>query len=115
MDTFMTDSPPSTEQPLSPSHHAFLSSITDDKERLGSIDECMEDISLLPLSPSQQQQEDITTINPDALKTEENKKPTKQEAREALAVVAQFFKGQPKGSLEVQEGMLLGILQQKLH
>lgn len=115
MDTFMTDSPPSTEQPLSPSHHAFLSSITDDKERLGSIDECMEDISLLPLSPSQQQQEDITTINPDALKTEENKKPTKQEAREALAVVAQFFEGQPKGSLEVQEGMLLGILQQKLH
>lgn len=75
----------------------------------------MEDISLLPLSPSQQQQEDTTTINPDALKTEDRKQPTKQEAREALAVVAQFFEGQPKGSLEVQEGMLLGILQQKLH
>lgn len=122
MDTFMADSPPSTEQPLSPSHHTFLSSITDDKERLGSIDECMEDVSLLPLSsPShqqqqQQQQQDIKTINPDALKTEEKKKtPTKQEAREALAVVAQFFESQPKGSLELQEGMLLGILQQKLH
>ncbi|KAK6005975.1 hypothetical protein QM012_006385 [Aureobasidium pullulans] len=122
MDTFMADSPPSlSEQPLSPSHnhHSFLSglsSITDDKERLGSIDECMEDISLLACNDGDaDKQEDIKTINPDALKNEENnKQPTKQEAREALAVVAQFFETQPKGTLEVQEGMLLGILQQKL-
>lgn len=119
LDTFMADSPPlgSDTQPLSPSHHPFLSSIADDKERLGSIDECMEDISLLPCGDDadiKQQQEDVNTVNPDALKPEQNTKPTKQEAREALAVVAQFFEGQPKGSLEVQEGMLLGILQQKL-
>lgn len=119
MDTFMADSPCSSDQPLSPSHHhhhTFLSSMTDDKERLGSIDECMEDISLLPLSSEsqQQQQQDVRTINPDALNNGHTNKPTKQEAREALAVVAHYFAGQPKGSLEVQEGMLLGILQQKL-
>lgn len=118
LDTFMADSPPSDQQqPLSPSHHtsSFLSS-GHDKERLGSIDECMEDISLLaPLSSDSQ---DLKTINPDALNTtetqEEKHKPSKEEAREALKVVAKFFESQPRGSLEVQEGMLLGILQQKL-
>ncbi|KAH0272950.1 hypothetical protein KCU91_g6297, partial [Aureobasidium melanogenum] len=118
LDTFMADSPPASEQPLSPSHHtSFLSSAGNDKERLGSIDECMEDISssLLPLDDDQQQ-EDLNTINPDALSNEEGKKhkPSKEEAREALKVVAKFFESQPRGSLEVQEGMLLGILQQKL-
>ncbi|KAH0366163.1 hypothetical protein KCU65_g5593, partial [Aureobasidium melanogenum] len=123
LDTFMADSP-EEQQPLSPSHHtsasAFLSSSgTAEKERLGSIDECMEDLLPLPsLSSEQGQREDVETINLDALSTTEtegeSKRPTKQEAREALKVVAKFFESQPRGSLEVQEGMLLGILQQKL-
>ncbi|KAG9579640.1 hypothetical protein KCU77_g8693, partial [Aureobasidium melanogenum] len=120
LDTFMADSPPASselQQPLSPSHHtcSFLSSAGNEKERLGSIDECMEDcVSLLPLEDDQQ--EDVNTINPDALSNQEgkSKKPSKEEAREALKVVAKFFESQPRGSLEVQEGMLLGILQQKL-
>ncbi|KAH0276033.1 hypothetical protein KCU91_g4137, partial [Aureobasidium melanogenum] len=125
LDTFMADSPPAEEQALEPSHghhtSSFLSSAPADKERLGSIDECMEDLlplplPLEPLDDQHQHEEGLNTINPDALSNDEEKgeKPTKEEAREALKVVAKFFESQPRGSLEVQEGMLLGILQQKL-
>ncbi|CAD0090439.1 unnamed protein product, partial [Aureobasidium vineae] len=110
MDTFMADSPPS-ESALSPSHaHPFLSSLpglAEEKERLGSIDECMEDISLL----AEEVQQDAKTIN---FKTESNRRPTEEEARSALGVVVEFFEGQPKGCLEVSEAMLLGRLKEKL-
>ncbi|CAD0113806.1 unnamed protein product, partial [Aureobasidium uvarum] len=113
MDTFMADSPPS-ESALSPSHtHPFLSSLprlAEEKDRLGSIDECMEDTSLL----AEEVQQDAKTINPDALNTESKRMPTEEEARSALGVVVEFFEGQPKGCLEVSEAMLLGRLKEKL-
>ncbi|KAI5248175.1 hypothetical protein E4T43_01647 [Aureobasidium subglaciale] len=98
LDHFMSDSP-SASDTLSPSH-PFLSSLSDDKERLGSIDEFMEDI-------------DIKTIDPGAL-LGTKKVPTEQEARNALAVVVEYFEGQPSGCLEFQESMLLGRLKEKL-
>ncbi|KAI4726852.1 hypothetical protein E4T49_05353 [Aureobasidium sp. EXF-10728] len=110
MDTFMADSPPS--EALSPSHaaHSFLSclpGLADDKERLGSIDECMEDISLVA-------EEAHETVNPDALNSGGQRVPTEEEARGALSVLVKFFEGQPKGCLEVSEAMLLGRLKEKL-
>ncbi|KAI5205830.1 hypothetical protein E4T39_02953 [Aureobasidium subglaciale] len=98
LDHFMSDSP-SASDALSPSH-PFLSPLSDDKERLGSIDEFMEDV-------------DVKTIDPGTL-LGAKKVPTEQEARDALAVVVEYFEGQPSGCLDFQESMLLGRLEEKL-
>lgn len=103
------------------------------KERLGSIDECMEDISLLQ-GDAPTEERDIGTIDPSALGgvglglgvggmggsvgigggEERKTKITEEEARKALSVLVEFFEGQPRGSLDVAEGMLLGRLKEKL-
>jgi hypothetical protein len=41
-------------------------------------------------------------------------KVTEEEARKALSVLVEFFEDQPRGSLDVAEGMLLGRLEEKL-
>jgi hypothetical protein len=125
LDTFMVDSPPAEDE----ERGFFEGQIGEAKERLGSIDECMEDISLLPQDEGEQ---DIKTVDPSALggvgvlglevglemgRGEErntNPKVTEEEARKALSVLVEYFKGQPRGSLDVAEGILLGRLKEKL-
>ena len=120
----MVDSPPAEDK----SHEYFGDGgMGEAKERLGSIDECMEDISLLPQDEGEQ---DVKTVDPSALagvdpstlggiglgldSTTTNPKVTEEEARKALSVLVEYFKGQPRGSLDVAEGMLLGRLKEKL-
>jgi hypothetical protein len=53
-------------------------------------------------------------VDPSALDTDANIKVTEEEARKALSVLVEFFEDQPRGSLDVAEGMLLGRLKEKL-
>jgi hypothetical protein len=101
------------------------------KERLGSIDECMEDISLLHGVDDAAVEQDVKTVDPSALgairagglglgvtvgvdSKNTKTKVTEEEARKALSVLVEFFEDQPRGSLDVAEGMLLGRLKEKL-
>jgi len=112
LDTFMVDSPPAEDEA-----HGFFGegAMGDAKERLGSIDECMEDISLTA-------EQDAKTIDPSTLggvglgleSSTTKTKVTEEEARKALSVLVKFFEDQPRGSLDVAEGMLLGRLKEKL-
>jgi len=114
----MVDSPPAEDEA-----HGFFGegAMGEAKERLGSIDECMEDISLLSNDTATREQ-DAKTIDPSALaglgvsvgSTSTNTKVTEEEARKALSVLVKFFEDQPRGSLDVAEGMLLGRLKEKL-
>lgn len=119
LDTFMVDSPPGEDD----AHGFFGDGATaDGKERLGSIDECMEDISLLPGVGEGAGEQDAKTIDPSALgavglgleSKSTRPKITEEEARKALSVLVEFFEDQPRGSLDVAEGMLLGRLKEKL-
>ena len=108
----MVDSPPAEDEA-----HGFFGegAMGDAKERLGSIDECMEDISLTA-------EQDAKTIDPSTLggvglgleSSTTKTKVTEEEARKALSVLVKFFEDQPRGSLDVAEGMLLGRLKEKL-
>jgi hypothetical protein len=117
LDTFMVDSPPEDEE-----RGFFEGQMAEAKERLGSIDECMEDISLLPSGVAPTGERDIDTVDPSTLggvglgldSTTTDPKVTEEEARKALSVLVEYFKGQPRGSLDVAEGMLLGRLKEKL-
>lgn len=62
---------------------------------------------------------DIKTIDPGTLlpsagSSRDAHKPTKEEARQALRTVLEFFQSQPSGCLDFQEGVLLGRLVEKL-
>ena len=120
LDTFMVDSPPDDDEA-----RGFFGegAIGEEKQRLGSIDECMEDVSLLPDVGEAAGEQDAKTIDPSALGGlglralevgEEKPKVTEEEARKALSVLVEFFEDQPRGSLDVAEGMLLGRLKEKL-
>lgn len=115
----MVDSPPGEDET-----HGFFgdNAAVEGKERLGSIDECMEDASLLPGVGEAAGDVDAKTIDPSALGAVElgleskssKSKITEEEARKALSVLVEFFEDQPRGSLDVAEGMLLGRLKEKL-
>jgi hypothetical protein len=119
LDTFMVDSPPGGDEP----HVFFEGVMAETKERLGSIDECMEDISLLHGVEDAAVEQDMKTVDPGALglgvsvggdSKNTKTKVTEEEARKALSVLVEFFEDQPRGSLDVAEGMLLGRLKGKL-
>jgi hypothetical protein len=124
LDTFMVDSPPGADED---SHVFFEGVMAETKERLGSIDECMEDVSLQGIEDAAGVQ-DVKTVDPSALGTlraggigvggglDKGKKTkvTEEEARKALSILVEFFEDQPRGSLDVAEGMLLGRLKGKL-
>jgi hypothetical protein len=119
LDTFMVDSPPEGDEP----HVFFEGTMAETKERLGSIDECMEDISILHGVEDATVEQDMKTVDPGALglgvsvggdSKNTKTKVTEEEARKALSVLVEFFEDQPRGSLDVAEGMLLGRLKGKL-
>jgi hypothetical protein len=110
LDTFMVDSPSGAEED---SHVFFEGVMAETKERLGSIDECMEDVPLLQ-GVEDAASEDVKTVDPSALGADAKIKVTEEEARKALSVLVEFFEDQPRGSLDVAEGMLLGRLKEKL-
>jgi hypothetical protein len=106
----MVDSPSGAEED---SHVFFEGVMAETKERLGSIDECMEDVPLLQ-GVEDAASEDVKTVDPSALGADAKIKVTEEEARKALSVLVEFFEDQPRGSLDVAEGMLLGRLKEKL-
>jgi hypothetical protein len=110
LDTFMVDSP--SEGASEDSHVFFEGVMPETKERLGSIDECMEDVPLL--QDVEDAAEDVKTVDPSTLGADAKTKVTEEEARKALSVLVEFFEDQPRGSLDVAEGMLLGRLKEKL-
>lgn len=115
----MVDSPPDDDEA-----RGFFGegAMGEEKQRLGSIDECMEDVSLLPDVGEAGREQDAKTIDPSALgavglglESKSTKtKVTEEEAKRALSVLVEFFEDQPRGSLDVAEGMLLGRLKEKL-
>lgn len=112
LDHYMTSSPNAPDTLQSPRFLPSLSST--DEPQLESIDEAMEDaktIDPVTLMPSVTME---TSCGFDASNLPRQQKPSQDEAREALKTVLDFFETQPNGSLDLQEGVLLGRLVEKL-